>query len=363
MYQKISDKRFVSLFVSIIAIFLLYHLLIWSFLTSRFFSTDPYYIGDLGRMSYQIGSLHPRIEQITLPLCHYDGTNWNNEPIDLITIGDSFSNGMGSGTNPYYQDFLATKLRINILNIQNIDDRLSYTETIRHLHQQGWLGKIRPKAILIESVARDVFNHGIPKNAGFEPGSEHLNSMLFNSKFTREFPKPLLINTANYKAPYYYLKYRYSARAKKEVYKLPLAQHLFSVPEPDALLVYHDDINSIQSVTESAVKQLNNELNLLADELRRDGIALIFMPAVDKYDLYYDELADKNSYPSNPFFPLLRKQPKRYLLVDTKAILRPLLDQRVPDVYYADDTHWSDKASSHITDDTVFAYLKDKSRP
>jgi hypothetical protein len=45
---------------------------------------------------------------------------------------------------------------------------------------------------------------------------------------------------------------------------------------------------------------------------------------------------------------VLRPLPRRYTLIDTKAILAEELRKGVKDVYYADDTHWSWKASEAI---------------
>lgn len=360
MFKKLSYRKFFFLFLITTSLFLTYHLLIWTFLTSKIFNISPYYVGDLGRMSYQIDSLFPRLEENNLPSKHIDGRNWHNQPIDIITLGDSFSNGMASGKNAYYQDFLATSLRINVLNIQNIDASFGYIDTIRYLHKNKWLAKVKPKAILIQCVVRESLRHIPAKPHATFLTPEKLNHYLFKTNFTKEFPHPMVINTANYKAPYYYIQYRYSVHAKNEVYKLPLTKDFFTAKDTNHLLFYHDDLNKISDFTEVTIAQLNNELNTLADELKRDHIALLFMPSVDKYDLYHDDIQRNNDYPKNPFFPLLRKQQKSYILVDTKAILRPMIEKNIQDVYYADDTHWSFKASEQLANDKIFTFLKDK---
>lgn len=356
--MKFSNQKFVFFFLIIIIIFITYHLFVWYFLTSKIFNASPYYIGDLGRMSYQIDSLSPRIEQVTLPKRHFDSIDENKSSIDLITLGDSFSNGMGSGTNPYYQDYLATALNINILNIQNLDNSFGYIDTIRYLHQNGWLRKVHTKAILIECVTRETFNHVPSKNNALKLQPNDLNATLFKTTFTREFPKTLPINTGNYKAPYYYLKYKYSIRAKKEVYKFPLTKTLFTSNDGKYLLVYHDDLNVINDFNEKSIIKLNHELNRLAHELRKDGITLLFMPVVDKYDLYYNSIKNNNRYPSNPFFTFLRKETKNYVFIDTKKILSPMLEHNVSDLYYADDTHWSFIGSNTIANNQIFSFLK-----
>lgn len=309
-------------------------------------------------MSYQIRSLAPRITKTDLSKKHFEGDTWKGENIDLITIGDSFSNGAGGGKNNYYQDYLATTLNINILNIQNIGHQYNFLNTIRNLRKTKWFIQHHPKAILIESVSRELENQILcyPKNTIALP-EKKLFHQIFRKNNPSYFPKPLLINTANYKAPFYYLKYNFSNRAKKEVYKFELEKKLFTASDMNHLLVYHDDLNNIDSVASIVIK-LNQELNTLAKELKKDGITLIFMPVPDKYDLYYEFIKNHDRYPENPFFSLLRNLPKEYVFIDTKAILLPLLKENVQDVYYADDTHWSYKASAAITHDQHFIFLR-----
>jgi hypothetical protein len=71
------------------------------------------------------------------------------------------------------------------------------------------------------------------------------------------------------------------------------------------------------------------------------------MPIVDKYNLYSDYIVG-NSYPRSVFFEKLRKQSRRYELIDTKAILEPDVRAGERDIYYSDDTHWGWKASDSI---------------
>lgn len=333
--------------------------MIWHFMTSKIFVSPPSHIGDLGRMSYSVDSLYPRKAEGTLPRRHYDGTNWKNKPIDLLTIGDSFSNGGGGGKNPYYQDYLATKLNINVFNIQNIDSNFSYIDTIRFLHNTKWLQKIKPKAILIEVVVRESLRDVPPKHK--KPFFQDISiKHILKPNPTAHFPQPLWINTANYKAPYYYIRYHYSVRSKKEIYRLPLTKDLFTAKDPNHLLVYHDDLNNIPKFNKSSIQHLNSELNLLAEELRKENITLVFMPIVDKYDLYYNYILNRDQYPENPFFSLLRSEPKKYLFIDTKTILQSMLKNNIHDLYYPDDTHWSYKASEKIVMDQAFIFLQNQ---
>ena len=80
------------------------------------------------------------------------------------------------------------------------------------------------------------------------------------------------------------------------------------------------------------------------------GIQLVFMPVVDKYELYRELIVAKEQVraPRGIFFDELRKLPRRYRFIDTKAILEQELKRGELDIFYADDSHWSWKAPQKI---------------
>jgi len=84
---------------------------------------------------------------------------------------------------------------------------------------------------------------------------------------------------------------------------------------------------------------------------------LFFMPVVDKYDLYYNYISN-NPYEKNYFFDILKVLDKQYTMIDTKNILNDLIIDNIKDVYYADDTHWSYKASEAIAEDKSFRIFR-----
>ena len=51
---------------------------------------------------------------------------------------------------------------------------------------------------------------------------------------------------------------------------------------------------------------------------------------------------------------VVRGLKKEYTFIDTKAIIKQLIDDNEKDVYYPDDTHWSYKASAKIFEETKF---------
>jgi len=353
---SLSFRTYLSITFGIIFSFILYHACIWFVFTSKILSPAPYYIGDLGRMSYQMGSLQPRIETIDLPKKHLDRDTWHNQPIDIITIGDSFSNGMGSGKNPYYQDYLENDVNLRVLNIQNLDESLTYLQSIEILYQSGWLKRVHPKAIIIETVASGAFRRVVAHTSPLP--LTHPEERLFHKGWPRSFPIPLFINTANYTMPFYSLMYPLNNHIGGKVYRFDLNESLFTASHDKTLLAYHEDIDHISDFSDERIEQINTSLNQLAHKLQTLGIVLYYMPAVDKYDLYYNYIGDKNKYPPNRLFDKLRRTKKSYIFIDTKALFRKELLHHVKDLYYADDTHWSYKASEAIAKSTYFKQLQ-----
>jgi hypothetical protein len=151
----ISYKKFVFLMILFLILLFSFHVTVWNMYTKYIFS-DKYVVGDLGRLSYKINSLSPRIEQVNLPKQHINFNKWNGERVDILTLGDSFSQGAASGLNPFYQDYIATYSNQSVMNIQILEKHANYLEMIYLLENSGLLDKIKPKAIILESTERSV---------------------------------------------------------------------------------------------------------------------------------------------------------------------------------------------------------------
>ncbi len=354
--QSISGRFYVKSVLNIFAFFILYHATVWFLMTSKLLDPAPYRVGDLARLGYQIPSVHPRILKDTLPKKCIDFSEWRGEPIDILTFGDSFSNGGGVGENPYYQDFMVSHYNCRVMNIRPSMFGENYLDAIVALYQSGLLEEIHPKAVLIESIERHALNrlsNPIRWDLHITRNELYTHLKKVKGRASRKLPHSeglkAFITTANYHFPLYNFYYQFSPNAfgYSQVYKLPLTKPFFSVAAGSTLLVHTSDIISLKKVTPERVSLMNDNFNYLADLLALQQMQLIFMPAVDKYDLYQEYLTDK-SYGKNPFFDLLRPMNKRYVFIDTKAILTPYIDKGVKDMYYGDDTHWSNLASEAV---------------
>lgn len=311
-------------------------------------------------MSYQVDSLYPRKLTYTLPKRILNTQPYTNQPIDVLTIGDSFSNAVTGGKNPYYQDYLATKYNLNILNIMNITNKQhKLFETIVSLYNNGWLQVHKPKLIIIESAQRGVYER-FAHDFDWKDKKFNIKPLIIPAK-TKDSHIPNLkpINTANYKFLFYGIKYHFTNRAQKDVVKLALNKPLFSTPTYKTSLLFHySDVQYIKN-DKKLVMKINDNFNRLARKLKALNIKLLFLVAPDKYDIYYPYIK-KNPFQENKFFSLIDPLKKEYLFIDTEHILRDKLVHNMLDVYYSDDTHWSYKASNAITNNKIFKQFRDK---
>ncbi len=337
----LSYKRFSLYIIAFVISFLLYNVVVWKFCTEELM-TDKYFDGgDLARMGYISGSKFYRRNTLDLPKRHRELEDYKGGRVDVLVIGDSFSNGGGGGRNHYYQDYLASFNNFEVLNVEPFTD-IDFISLAACYANNGFLEKTGPRYLLlscsekfcIERFARAVdldMNLSMEKLSAFRRFGYHPEK---KGAAPKENPWNFkIINEGNFKYLLYKLYYQFSDHAFfSKTYKKELSAPMFSVEDGAALLFFRDDVRNIGRSTPDTVKLLNDNLNRLADKLAGMGIKLCFMPCVDKYNLYSEFILD-NNYPKSAFFELLRPLPRRYAMIDTKAILLPEVRRGVKDVF------------------------------
>ena len=357
--KSVQTRSYVYIFSIFAGMLFLYHLFVYSFFSSKIIAVEPpMYVGDLARLSYQIDSIKLKKSENTLPKQHLEGAEYTGQKIDVLTIGDSFSNGGGGGKNGFYQDYIASINDFNVLNIR----RLSFAgndiaKTLFALYNSGLLDEIKPRIVLLSIGSRDMIpRFGIELDWEFNQDAktilEEMKEMKPQDLATHQLKDIPIVNAANFKLPYYSMSYRFTP-CIEQVCKLPLEESLFTVKADKEILVYRKSLKDLWMSTPENVAGTNANLNRIATMLAEKGIKMYFMPAVTKYDLYSDFISH-NPYPKDPLFDLLEPLKKEYTLINTKEILLPLLREGEKDVYHADDTHWSSKASEEIFLRTAF---------
>lgn len=353
-YKKISIYSFY-----IILIFLTFNIIIWEFFTKNILQIDSgYNVGDMARIGYIANLTHPRKIENTLKKLHFEAENYDFSKVDILTLGDSFSTGNAGGINRYYQDYIATNLNLNILNIKKFKT-LNEIETLTLLANSGFLKHIGVKYVLYESTQRRAVER-LTKQINFEVNTtqNQINTFYnFGSgkikNTSLDIPTTTFINNGNFKFALYNLLYNFSPNAFiSKVYITKVNKKLFSIYPYNEFLFYYKDLKAIKYNTKKNIKLANITLNKLSHILKKQNIKLIFMPAVSKYDLY-SKYIPNNPYPKDKFFDIFQELNKNYIFINTKKLLSKELEAGKKDLFYCDDTHWS-----YITSSIISLYLK-----
>jgi len=355
-----DPKVFIKIIISIVVLLVSYHGIMWNLFTKELLHTEcPQYVGDLARMSYQPNSVYLRkCNDYTLEKKHTEFSYVKKGNYDILTFGDSFSNGVTQGKNQYYQDYIIKDYNKTVINVANVKLTLNYTDTILALLNTKILEDLNIKMIVIESIERYAvqrfttpikWNNNISR-ASFE---KQLSLEVRNKKKSTI----TFINNGNYKVISNYLLYSIKDKPFKNtnVYVSTLNENLFSVTNANKLLHYREDTQNIPYSNQYSINNLNDNLNHLANILKVHNIKLVFMPVVDKYNLYSPYISN-NTFPKSNFFELLTPLTKQYYFVNTKQILSKLLPKE-KDIFYADDTHWTNKASQEVVKSIPFDKL------
>lgn len=355
-----TPKKFSFVFIVVLLFFIGLNFIVWKSATEVLL-TKKFDGGDLARIGYVLGSKQYRKVENNLPRRHIGLKEYDGRKIDVLTIGDSFSMGGGEGQNSYYQDFIATINNYSVVNVYPYptDDRVagfSPISTLAVLMNSGYLDMLKPRYVLIESIVRYcVPRFAKPLDLSRTDSLENIRRYYAKTSYSLDYlPKVGFINNGNFKYLYSNVLYKFSDNAFRGlIYRLPLEKSLFSARDDRTLIFHNEDLIMIPYNSGAFVEKVNATFNSLAEVLAAKGIKLYFMPVVDKYDLYSDYIVD-NPYPKNPFFSELRKLPKKYTLIDTKAILEPMVKAGEKDVFFPDDSHWTWKASKKVFETVRF---------
>lgn len=351
-----KHKRFVHSFIWAMIILVALNLLIWKLWTEDLLSNRTYQGGDLARLGYLPASKHLRTNVDDLPRRHVEQENHDGSSVDLLTIGDSFSNGGAGGRNSYYQDYIASLQELKVLNVEPFRDLDIFSVLISYYHN-GYLDRIKPKYILVSSAelsSLEKFSKQFDFAERMPVEEIHRHGRM---GFKERMEVPPFINTGNYKflVNQFWIRSHDVTRYNPIMLK-KLDRPFFSVRAADTLLFLQSEFRRILPTDPQALAALNDNFNRLADLMATKGIRLYFMPCANKYTLYREFLVNKPAQ-SSDFFESLSCLPKRYELIDTKALLLPAVRAGEKDIYYADDTHWSWRASELIFSRTHFTPL------
>ena len=302
----------------------------------------PYQTGDLGRLGGIPFGPYDTIFKIpdflyTENIMNYDSL----QNVEILTIGDSFSQGDHIG----YQNFLGHYLNKKVSNLRI--DNLNGINTLTALLDKGMIPNCR--VIIIESVERYVVN-----GLCAEP---IINNDILKYKIISG--APIIFHTQDTIKRHHlfdikeltsYYKNYFNSFSNNKV--LTLSKLLFTAGKySDKLFIYTSpkDYNndlSFLNITEEKIQKATIRLAELKSLEKKHKIKIIFLVAADKYDMYYDYIKD-NPYPINPILSSFSEFDSTFF-VNTKNILLPYLKNGEKDIYRVNDTHWSVKAAEIV---------------
>lgn len=353
MRKEFTYKKFNIYCVALLLVFVILNLAIWMLFTKELLLGHT---GDLTRLGYIPVKRGLEIQDQSrlfarhLEISEYLSSSEGRVPVDVITIGDSFSNGGGGS---YYQDYLALR-GLKVLNIPTLPGG-DAVDTILLLTNSGYLDILKPKHIVIESVEREAISrYAKPESRKWDQTKEikELEDVMLKS-YPVYPPQPGFINTGNLKFLTNNIRYKLSKKQFGQVYRAELNKPLFTDEKDSKLLLFlSDDVKLIASTNDTAIGGVNQTFNRLAEELGRRNVEVHLMIAVDKYNLYSPYIKN-NQFPESVFFEKMRLENKNYEFIDTKQILSEQLNNGTKDIYSLGDTHWSWKGASIVAQSII----------
>lgn len=257
--------------------------------------------GDLLRLGY-IADLHPKYREIFKEEFnnqkHYTQISGKvkKSKYTVLTLGDSFSELGVVG----YQNYLAESSDINVLHI---DRQLSKNQiqTLFGLINGDFFDKYHVEYVILQSVERhfiDIIENIDTANVlciDQLVDAYNVKTENFQYDFFSRTPFLVTFNT---------FKYLFSNTSlfNEQVYRIPIAENLFSVKRNELLIYYYDILNVSKNNDINNLKKLNAILNSLHHLLAMKGIKLIILPSPDKYSVYYDYISDTKNFPEPLFF-------------------------------------------------------------
>ncbi|MGN7864651.1 alginate O-acetyltransferase AlgX-related protein [Chryseobacterium sp. 22458] len=304
-------------------------------ITAVFFSTDA----DLLRIGF-LPDLHKNYHEklaSSEPIIKFTELSESKEKTyEILTIGDSFSEQGKSG----YQNSLANDFSVLHINRFISNNQI---QTLIELCNGNFFDTYKVQYVILQGVERNLIRDVQNIDNTAQIGIHQIDSIIVNHNRQPLQEEYNFFSRTTLRFPYSTLKYFTDKNyiANGQVYNVELNTGALFSNHSNKLLFYHDDLNNTipNNLPENTIK-LNRILNGLAEKLKEKNITLLFLPSPDKYDLYYDYIADKHNFTKPVFFDNFGKLDKKFIYVNSKEILTKEL-HRKKDVYYFDDTHWS----------------------
>ncbi len=356
-------RLYVYTFISILTVYVAFHLTTFYGFSKPFLENKDYFTGDIARLDYIAGyeTYRPK-EQNTLNTQHMQAMELTpyldlNQTLnlDILTLGDSFSHGGGYGINRHYQDYIASDYGLSIANITRYTPFTSH-ETLRALLKTNFFNIITPKVIILQAGIGGLRENYAVKQLNIPPITlQKYTDYLKSGVYIQKFPHYGFLNSGNFR---YWLKQltRFSGLPLVNTvsFERNLDRSLFTLPH-NRILHWGPELSDFLLSDNEALEATSNmdqHFRELANILEAYNISIWVMPIPSKLVLYHPFQIEKEEGKDPKITERLLKASqvhKQYQIVNTRAPLEQALILGEKDLWYADDTHWSYKASKLVS--------------
>lgn len=258
---------------------------------------------------------------------------------EIISIGDSFSQGGISG----YQNFLGHILNTKVSNFRFKNARPE--NTAYTLLKKNLIPKC--KILIVESVERAFIKSLSDEFFIFDNIQEkEIITKKQENIFDYFDNKDLEIRHFDFDIKALTSFYKNKLSLTKKYKLLYLKEDMFTSKSYSKSLYIYDNINgdgdselSFKTLSKEQIDIAKNNFLVLIDEAQKHNIHIIYLIPTNKYDLYYNYI-ENNPYPQDSSFDYFEEFDTT-IFINTKKILLPYLHQGVKDIYRVNDTHWS----------------------
>lgn len=271
------------------------------------------------------------------------------DSFSVLTIGDSFSKQAEYG----YQNYLSN----DTLSVIHFNKNTNSIQTLTSLINGDFFEKIKVKYVILETVERQAGKRASRINdskiLNFDEIiklEDTLTDLTLRKNRDIKARKTFFRRQVIYFPIVNIFRELDDNSLISKTYKVETNNYNFSVDNKD-LLFYGQSLDNQKFSSDTLlIENLNNQLNTLNTELEKMGIKLIVLIVPTKYDIYYDDISNKEKYPKPYFFEKFKKYVKQYKYIETRDILKNEI-QKNKDLYYYDDDHWTPYGAKVISEE------------
>lgn len=241
-------------------------------------------------------------------------SNPKSKKYKILTIGDSFSEQAGFG----YKNLLANNFRV--LHVDRFISK-NQIQTLINLANGNFFDNYNVEYVILQNIERHYIDNIKKISLNDKIMLNQIDSIILNHKIEKEDYSYNFFSKTTIKFPINFTKFflKKNYLANDEVYNMELNTSSLFSNKSSKLLFYKIDFKSTEENNiNKNINDLNAVLNTIALKLRQRNIKLIVLPSPDKYDLYYDYIAEKKGFTKPMFFDLMKAQKKDYIYILTQ---------------------------------------------